>query len=619
MGETAGRRSRSSETLYGVKIFPGIVIGRIRVAGGQMPRVEHIYLPEGEAADEMKRFKAAVAVAESQLREIRNHFADAASECAAIIDSHLFLLGDPVFHERTLSIIGRQEINAEWALAMSLARVKEVFDAIEDPFLRERFLDLEQVAARLQRILSGEGGNTLEVEGEQEGIVVGRDLAPEDIVRLTARRKVGLAVELGSLTAHSAIVARNLGIPTIMGVSGLTARIADGDLAVLDGYLGRLIVNPTEEQLQQAKDQLERARQYGEKLAFFSHLAPETRDGRAIAITANAEMAEECSAALQYGATGIGLFRSEYSYMTSRQLPGEEELFATYRDLLQNMAPFPVTVRTIDAGGDKVLKGLGMHKEKNPALGLRAIRLALLHEDVLRTQLRALFRASMHGKLRLLWPMISSPLELERIGQICREVKDELRAADIAYSEAVDFGVMIEVPGAVAMADVMAAEVDFFSIGTNDLIQYTLAVDRGNPAVAHLYDPFNPSVLRMIKQVVDSGHAGGIEVGICGEMAADLACIPLLLGFGVDEFSMTPLAIPYVKRLVRSCRAEDLEDLADHVLTLPSSRQVQQALAGFLEQHCRQEVDAALLDRLRQADGDQRSGLRGNSITGAGA
>jgi len=596
---SARSRRKCSKTLYGVKVFPGIVIGRARLTGLSADRVEHIYLPEGMVEEEITRFRKAVDLAEEQLLRTRDKFCHDAGECSAIIDSHLHILRDVSFLDRALDIIRGQEVNAEWALEISLARVGEKFAALEDAFLRERFHDLEQVAACIIRAL---GGSEAEAEegSDEEVVIVARDLAPEDILHLAARKNVGLATALGSITSHSAIVARNTGIVSIMGVGGLTDKVVSDDLLLLDGYAGKLVVNPTEEQLQQAREQLERSRRYSETLASFSHLAAETADGLTVAVTANLELSEECALALSYGATGIGLFRSEYTYMVGRGLPTEEQLFASYRQLLDVMRPMPVTVRTIDAGGDKLLRGLSMPKEKNPALGLRAVRLSLLHEEVLRVQLRALYRASRYGQLRLLWPMVSNLQELESIKRLCREVTEQLRREGETFDAMVPQGVMIEVPSAVALADVMAAEVDFFSIGTNDLIQYTLAVDRGNVEVAHLYDPFNPSVLRMIRQVVESGHAAGIEVVICGEMAADLACVPLLLGIGADELSMTPLAIPYVKRLIRAARVEELEELAERLLRLPSSRQVQTALRDFLSLHFGDEIEAGTLERLRQ-------------------
>jgi phosphotransferase system enzyme I (PtsI) len=601
-------RGGFSEVLYGAKIFPGIAIGRARIAGQQLPKVEHIYLPEGRVERELGRFKKAVRKAGEQLLQIRDRISDDPNECTAILGSHLHMLQDAVFHDRALTIIKGQEVNAEWALEMSLAQVEKIFCAIEDPFLRERFHDFEQVANRILMVLAGVEGDSPD-GGDEQRILVSRDLAPEDILRLDPRKILGLATELGSLTSHAAIVARNMGITSIMGIPSLTDKVATGDLVVLDGYTGRMLINPTEEQQQQARDQLERSRHFNEKLAFFSHLAAETQDGMSVAVTANLEMAEECSAALQYGATGVGLFRSEYAYMVGHRLPMEEELYASYRQLLQTMTPFPVTVRTVDAGGDKLLKGINMPREKNPALGLRAIRLTLMHEDLLRTQLRSLYRAGIHGRLRLLWPMVSNLQELQRIAGICREVMGELRKEGTAFDPDISQGVMIEVPSAVALADVMAKEVDFFSIGTNDLIQYTLAVDRSNAEVAHLYDPFCPSVLRMIKQVVASGHSAGIEVAVCGEMAADLACVPLLLGMGIDELSITPLAAPYVKRLIRASRADELEELARKVLRLSSSAEVQEELCRFLDAAYCEEIDSTVLERLRQ-------GVRGMSAAG---
>jgi phosphoenolpyruvate-protein phosphotransferase (PTS system enzyme I) len=341
-------------------------------------------------------------------------------------------------------------------------------------------------------------------------------------------------------------------------------------------------LHPGEDQLEQYRQQQHQYQSYSEQVARYAHLPAVTIDGLSVRVHANIEMVEEIAAAREFGAGGIGLFRSEYYYVSREQLPDEETLFAAYRDLLAGMTPLPVTIRTLDIGGDKFASSISWGAEMNPALGARAIRFCLRQPAIFRTQLRAMLRASVHGKLKIMFPMITSLCEVEKIKEMVAEIARELDREGHSHDPGIKIGTMIEVPSAVALADVLARQVDFFSIGTNDLIQYTLAIDRVNEYVAHMYDPLHPAVLRMIKQVVEAGHAAAIDVELCGEMAGDPLCLPLLLGLGLDELSMHPLAIPYIKRMIRNSTAEEAEGLCAEILAMTSSRDIRRRLAEYL-------------------------------------
>ena len=581
-------------TMLGIGVSPGIVIARaLLVEPGGTVKKRRIS-GDGSLALEQSRFRSAVARTEEKLRQVREQFAAVMADYASIIDTHILMLRDRMIFDRTLEIITAEKINAEWALDKALGQVEVAFAKVDDTYIRGRFLDVRQVVDRIFCELSG--ADMLPEEIDEKVILVARDFSPEDILQMPGR--AGFLAEMGGETSHSAIVAKTLGIPAVVGLKDVNGLISTNDLIILDGTTGRVFINPQEELLEYYQDRQRQYEQHHLEVAQYAHLRAETSDGLQVRVEANLEIADEVGQAFEYGACGIGLFRSEYLYLSSLDNPDEELLFVTYKDLLSAAAPFPVAIRTFDIGGDKLFidktgKSSGFRSkmekqwssEANPALGLRAIRYCL-HEPVMfETQLRALLRASSFGCLRILFPMISSYCELQQVKEVVARVQEKLRSDGIPFDDRVEFGVMIEVPSAVALADTLAREVDFFSIGTNDLIQYSLAIDRGNEQVAHMYEPLHPAVLRMISQVVDSAHRAGIEVGICGEMAGEEKYLPVLLGLGLDSFSMHPSAIPYIKRMIRQSLAASVERLAGRLLSCASSTEIRESLQHYLSRH----------------------------------
>ncbi len=582
-------------TLYGTGASPGIVIGPVLRVGGADGRYRRRRIDPAQVDKETARFLQAVDRAVAELEESRRQFAAQLADFVPVLDTQVLILKDRPLRQRTVEIIAREKINAEWALERAVEEVRKIFAAIADPYFRERFHDVEQVSERVWRLLAGNGADPLAGAGEPV-ILLARDFSPADTLRMKSSRILGFLTERGGATSHTTIVARTLGMPAVVGVENVTREVATGDLVVLEGSTGRVHLHPTEDQLELYREQQRQEQSYSEQVARFAHLPPVTIDGLRVRVHANIEMAEEIVAALEYGAGGIGLFRSEYDYVARRQLPDEETLFAAYRELLASVAPFPVTIRTLDIGGDKFASAVGWGGELNPALGSRAIRFSFRRPDIFRTQLRAIYRASVYGKLKIMFPMISSVCEVERIKETTAEVLHELKREGRPVAGEISTGIMIEVPSAVAMADVLAREVDFFSIGTNDLIQYTLAIDRVNEHVAHMYDPLHPAVLRMIRQVVEAGHAAGIEVELCGEMAGDVVCLPLLLGLGLDELSMHPLAIPYIKRMIRNSTGEETAALVREILAMGSSREIRHYLADYLPRRYPEELGSGRLN-----------------------
>ncbi|MEW6218470.1 MAG: phosphoenolpyruvate--protein phosphotransferase [Thermodesulfobacteriota bacterium] len=566
---------------HGIAVSPGMAAGPVLVLDRQKSPVPRLRLEAAARPAEVARFVAAIERVRQELARAKGELEGDYPDYGRVLDSHLLILQDAALYQRTVERIETGGVNAEWALEETLAAVRERFAAIEDRYIRSRIEDVEQVAERVLEALAGSDARPLAAPG-QRVILVARDLSPADTFRLRREQVMGFVTEVGGRTSHTAILARALGIPAVVGLEAVTRRVSSGELLILDGIGGRVILRPTDDQVEtylQVQRQYER---YGEEVARFAHLAAETRDGMRLKVKANLEMLSEVPSALELGAEGVGLYRSEYFYMGRAQLPDEESLFRLYHDLLTFLAPFPVTIRTLDMGGDKLSRCFNHPPEQNPALGVRAIRFSLYEQEVFRTQLRAMLRASVFGQLRIIFPMISGMREIQLVKEILAEVRAELIRDGQPFAPVVPIGIMVEVPSAVALADVLAGEVDFFSIGTNDLIQYALAIDRANEHVAHMYDPLHPAVLRMIRQVVEAGHQRGIEVGLCGEMAGDpFTCAPLL-GLGLDELSMNPLSIPSIKRLIRGSTAEDMVQLAEELLDLSTSDAVRLRLREVL-------------------------------------
>jgi len=543
--------------LNGVGASPGICIGKAYLVDKEGVEVVEKYFISGKNLDgEIKRFKAAVKNAVNELRSIIENVPDEVRRHTGILETHIALLKDKMLYDKTIETIKNEKVNAEWALKKVVDDIKVMFQNISDSYLKERSDDITHVSDRIIKYLIGsEDVNIGEID--KRVILVAKDLSPADASQIQLDKIMGFITDRGGKASHTSIIARTLEVPAVRGGGNATKTINNDDTIIIDGTTGDPIIHPSGLRLGEYKKLKTSHEEHKAYLSRGSHLKAETLDGLSLQIMGNIELPEEVVSVLDHGGDGIGLYRTEFQYLTRSDFPGEDELFDKYKDVVEVMAPRPVTIRTLDINGDKAISSSNGSDEANPALGLRAIRYCLKRPDIFKTQLRAILRAAAFGNVRILIPMISSLDEIRDTKKLLNEAADSLEKEGKAYNKNIAFGIMIEVPSAVIMADVMAQEADFFSIGTNDLIQYTLAIDRGNREVAHLYHPFHPAILRMIKHVTDVGKEKGIKVFMCGEMAGDPFNVPVLLGLGIDELSMNPQSIPSVKNMIRSLKVED--------------------------------------------------------------
>jgi phosphotransferase system enzyme I (PtsI) len=536
--------------------------------------------------------EAALRLSRRQLQELKSRTVDAlGEEHAYIFDAQILMLEDPLLVERVLSIIRSQRVNAEWALKVTLREFADVFDGLKDEYLRERKGDIFDISGRLLRNMAGGQQRSLG-KLEREYVLISENVHPSDTAQLDWEHTSGLAMEEGSPTYHTAIIARSLGIPCVVGVNQLIGQVDPGATLILDGGQGVVVVNPDRDTLREYRGKRRKRQTLEKQLSGLRELPAETMDGYRIVLQANVDYPEECTAAAQHGAEGIGLFRSEW-FLTKggNQLPSEQEQYLIYRAIAEKAHPFSVTVRTFDLSAGQF--ETDKDGESNPALGLRATRYLLHHKDLFRVQLRAILRAQSKGNLKVMFPMISGVEELRAAKAVLEEAKEELQATGQKFNPDLPCGVTLEVPSAAATADLLAKETDFFSIGTNDLIQYLLAVDRGNEKVSYLYEPLHPAVLRTIRFVIESAHKEGIKVAMCGEMAADPLLVVVLIGLGLDELSMNSMSIPSVKNITRGLSAAEAKEIADQALELPTTREV----AKFISQRMLNQMPEGLYYR----------------------
>jgi phosphotransferase system enzyme I (PtsI) len=567
--------ARTSSVLHGTGASPGIAIGTAQVVDRSHLRVIEFPVSPEQIPDEIDRLALALDNARSELRRIRDELsADRGQEHLYVIDAHLLILEDNMIVREVTGFIRDEEINAEAAIRRTTRKFLEHFAGIEDDYLRERGRDIETVMERILHHMAGNHHRPLPVSTGKT-ILVAHDLSPADILQIDTSFVAGFVTDLGGRNSHTAILARALEIPAVVGMETATSDICDGDLIVIDGILGVAEINPDSETLQ-ACEQRQRLYEYQEQeLNKLRDLTAETPDGHVVMLQGNVEFPEEIPAIAAHGGQGIGLYRTELLFMNRNTLPDEEEQYAAYASVVRAAAPHPVCIRTLDVGGDKLIADLNLADEANPALGVRAVRLSLREPDIFRTQLRAILRAAALGTARVFFPMISGLHEFRAAKSCLEEAKRELAVRGVPYDDALETGIMIEIPSAVITADLLAREVDFFSVGTNDLIQYTLAIDRSNEHLAHLYEPLHPAILRSLKTVVDAAHAAGIRACICGEMAGDPEYLPILLGLGFDELSMSPAAIPRVKRVLRRCPRSEAEQVVAKALSYDTAAEVE--------------------------------------------
>ncbi len=561
--------------IQGIGASPGIVTGKAFMVERSKVRAPEKRIQSVQVDDEVKRFLRAIQESRNQLMEIKEKILDPeVRRHSFILDVHLMILDDQMLIQDTIDTIRKKKVNPEWALDLTLEKLDTAFKAIEDEYLRERRSDLHYVSGRIFRNLLGKKHDDIaKIKGKV--IVVAHDLSPADTLQMNLKNLAGFITDIGGKVSHTAILARSLGIPAVVGLEVGTSLINGGDLLMMDGDTGEVVINPTEKVSESFFERKRRIKTMEREVLKYASLPAETRDGVRVRLHANIEMVKEVSSAKNHGAEGIGLYRTEILYLNRKDLPTEEEHYQTYRRLAESISPAVATIRTLDIGGDKFLSNYSAGNEMNPALGLRAIRFSMKEVDIFKIQLRGILRASVHGKLRILFPMISGVGEIRQAKAILEEVKKSLAKARVPFDQGIEIGAMIEIPSASITADILAREVDFFSIGTNDLIQYALAVDRINEHVSYLYEPLHPAILRIIRGVVQSAHQAGIPVAICGEMAAEPAYSLVLLGLGLDEFSMNPVAIPKVKKVLRMSRFEETQSLVEQIFQFPTASEIE--------------------------------------------
>jgi len=573
--------ARQEVCFFGAGASPGIACGKIHVVRDELDDVPRYRIAPSQIADEIGRFEAALIQTRMQILKMQQRIAESiGTKDAAIFDAHLLVVEDRTLIDEVLRKLETDLWNVEWVFQEVATRYAATLSKIDDPYLRERAVDIQDVSKRVIRNLQGKAPRAFLALTEPH-ILVAHNLTPSDTASMNKKHVLGIATDLGSRTSHAAIMARSLNIPAIVGLHDITAKLETGQYVLLDGIDGVLIVNPTAETLAKyAEIESKRARVVAQ-LKELRETTSTTRDGRHIVLSANIELPEDVEAVFANGAEGIGLYRTEFLYLNRNTLPTEEEQYETYRQVAERVRPHPLIIRTFDLGGDKLAAGtVDMTDELNPFLGWRAIRFCLENIDIFKTQLSAILRASTVGNVKIMFPMISGLDELRRAIEVLAECKEELRKAEIDIADKIEVGAMIEIPSAAISANVLAREVDFFSIGTNDLIQYALAVDRVNEKIAHLYEPTHPAVVRLLKMIADAAHANNIWVGVCGEMAGDIALTPLLLGLGMDELSTSAMLVPRVKRAVQSLAIPECRELVEETLKLDTPSEI---LARCLE------------------------------------
>ncbi|MCF8039340.1 MAG: phosphoenolpyruvate--protein phosphotransferase [Desulfohalobiaceae bacterium] len=551
--------------LKGVPVSSGISIGQAYLLGEDhyclIPRQN---ITKELVSHEVERLEQAFDRALEELKKVRETIPVEQSEHVAILDVHIMILRDPKLRSTTKRYIEDMHLNAEWALEKGVAEIERKFEAIDDDYFRARAQELRLLTRRVKNQLVGNPEPVKPITSRV--ILLANNLSPADTAELDVSKIMAFATVQGGRTSHVAILARTLEIPAVVGVEGLLSSVEDGQIIIIDGLKGQIVVGPDDEELTKYTDLQYQFEHYRKEVMRHRDLPALTTDGHRVQAFANIELFEEVSAVFDYGAEGVGLYRTEYTYLNRSDLPSEEELFEEYRDLASILAPRKLIIRTLDAGGDKIGQGFEYLEEDNPALGLRAVRFCMRYQDIFKTQLRAILRAACLENVSLMFPMISGTSELRQAKGILEEVKSELRSGKIPFGEEMPVGIMMELPSAVMIADILAKEADFFAIGTNDLIQYSLGIDRTNRFVAHLYQPLHPALIRSLKCIVDAGRKQGIEVSMCGEMASDPYCLPILVGMGVHCLSLNPQSIPGIKKVLRSLSYKECAALLEEVL-----------------------------------------------------
>jgi len=565
--------------VQGIAASPGIAIGEAYVLRPDTLHVESQVLLDKDVNAEIEKFLHAVEKTKDDLQRLRAETAKSlGEESARIFEAHQLMLEDEMIIDETVRRIKAEKRNADLIFLKVIESLESSLAKLGDEYFKTRSADLRDVMRRVIKNYQGDG-QALRTQLRNPAVIISRELSPSDTVSLDRSKVLGFATDLGGRTSHAAIMARSLKIPSVVGLFTACQCIKSGDTVILDGIQGILIVNPNRKTVDKYRKRQEEYSRFGQKLEHVRHLPTRTRDGKDIELSANIEFPDEANTLDDKGAAGVGLYRTEYLYLTRPQLPTEEEQFAEYSQLVKALQGKPIIIRTLDVGGDKLPHSITLPPEDNPFLGIRSVRLYKTNEGLFKTQLRAIIRSSIFGNIRIMFPMISCVSEMRYCQGMVEKVKEELRSEGIPFAESIPVGAMIEVPSAAVIADYIARDCDFLSIGTNDLIQYTLAVDRGNEQVAYLYQAFNPAVLRLIRLIIQKGHEQGVWVGMCGEMASDPIATMALIGMGLDEFSVSPISLLLIKEIIRRVEYAECENMAERVLTYDTPEDVQSYLS----------------------------------------
>lgn len=581
-------RSKTETLVHGIAASQGIAYGPVFLYIQSDVEIPSYSVDADKRIEEIARFEHALLITRQQIQKIQDEVEkNLGADEARIFDAHLLVLEDQALISETIREFETTSKNIETCFNKVSQRYIKAFDEIDDEYLRERAGDIRDVTQRVLQNLLGQAGQNLSRLADKR-IVLANDITPSDAASIDRSQAIAIVTDSGSKTSHAVIVARSMKVPAVVGVRDLSKRLKAGDWILVDGYDGLVILNPTEQTLfRYGKIQLQK-KSFEQRLMDATRLPCVTLDGVNIVLRANIEKVDETPLVRDYMADGVGLFRTEFLYLNNDHVPSEEEQFIAYKSVVTALTPATVVIRTLDLGGDKPMASRPelFPQESNPFLGFRAIRLCLEYRDMFKDQLRAILRASAHGKIQLMYPMISGAEELDRANAVLEECKAELRKKGVTFDEKLEVGAMIEIPSAAVTADILAKKCAFFSIGTNDLIQYMLAIDRVNDRIAHLYEPTHPAILRTLKNIVDRAHERKIKVSVCGEMAGDPVYLPLLLGLGVDELSMTPPLIPAVKYLVRAMRMSEAKQLVEKALGMDSPKEIY----AIFDEFCRERV-----------------------------